>query len=445
MSTLFGAGYVGLRSLVTGIPAAVLLRGPRALADAPVAPKGQYFILQTSGQGDPINANVPGTYTDTKITHSADPTMAPTSMMVGSTPTTAALPWSTLPSSVLARTTFWHIMTNTPVHPREPDVMSLLNTTQANEMLPSLLTKALAPTLGTNVAVDGTITNGTLQQQPITLGAINPSEGLRFGGQALPIIPPLALKATLANPNGTLAGITSLQKLRDDTLSQISDIYRRTATKAQKSYLDSVITSQTQIRSIDQNLLDALAGITDNSVASQITAAIVLIQMNVTPVVAIHIPFGGDNHSDVGLAGEAKQTVAGVASIASLMAQLATAKDVQGTSLVDQVSFLSLNVFGRTIGPVNTDGRQHNPNHQVSLAIGKPFRGGIIGGVAPVGTDYGALAIDSSSGAGQAGGDIPANETLASFGKTVLAAVGVDAATIDKTVTFGKVVKGALA
>src|SRR5262249_13211374 len=139
---------------------------------------------------------------------------------------------------------------------------------------------------------------GTIQTQPITLGATSPSEGLSFGGQALPIIPPLALKATLTNPSGPLAGLTTLQKLRDDTLAKIGDIYRGGATKAQQAYLDSVVVSTTQLRSINQDLLTALGGIKDNSVASQITAAIVLIQMNVTPVIAIHIPFGGDNHAD---------------------------------------------------------------------------------------------------------------------------------------------------
>ena len=41
-----------------------------------------------------------------------------------------------------------------------------------------------------------------------------------------------------------------------------------------------------------------------------------LIQMKVTPVVAIHIPFGGDNHHDAALATETAQTVSGVAAIA---------------------------------------------------------------------------------------------------------------------------------
>jgi len=275
-----------------------------------------------------------------------------------------------------------------------------------------------------------------VQAQPITLGALTPSEGLRFSGQALPLIPPLALKATLTSPSGPLS---NLQALRDHTLGQLDELYRAGANAAQKAYLDQLIQSQAEVRNIRQDLLSQLSSIKDNGVASQITAAVTLIQMNVTPVVAIHIPFGGDNHSDPGLAKEAAQTASGVASIGSLMAQLAAA------GLADQVTLLSLNVFGRTLGPGNADGRGHNENHQVSLAIGKPFRGGVIGGVAPIGHDYGALAIDSASGAGGAGGDVAALETLASFGKTALAAVGASPAATSAAILNGKVIAAALA
>ncbi len=430
MSTLFGAGYVGLRALATGIPASILLRGPRAFADAASTcsdpTRAQFVILQTSSNGDPFNANVPGTYLDPALTHSLDPSMAPTNLMLGGTATRAALPWSTLPQSVLDRSSFWHLMTNTPVHPQEPDVLSLRGTAKGNEMLPSLIAQRMAPCLG------------TIQSQPIALGATSPSEGLSFGGQAQPIIPPLALKATLTSPTGPLAGVTKLQSLRDQTLNELDGIYRGSATKAQKRYLDDLVRSQSEIRGIRQDLLAALGSIKDNGVASQITAAITLIKMKVTPVLTIHIPFGGDNHNDALLGNEALQTVSGVASIASLLAQLKTA------GLEDQVSFVSLNVFGRTLGPTNTDGRQHNSNHQASLAIGKPFRGGIIGGLAPVGSDYGAVAVNSGTGAGGAGGDIAAIDTLASFGKTMLAAVGVDRSTIDGSIKAGKVVEGAL-
>jgi hypothetical protein len=274
-----------------------------------------------------------------------------------------------------------------------------------------------------------------VQAQPITIGATSPSEGLVYGGQALPIIPPLSLKDTLASTPGPL---TNLQKLRDSTLQQLGNLYKNGASASQRAYIDALVTSQQQVRNINQDLLNALSSISDNSVASQITAALTLVQMKVTPVVAIHIPFGGDNHHDAALATESAQTVSGVASIASLMAQLASA------GLQDQVTFLSLNVFGRTLGPANTDGRQHNSNHQVSLAIGKPWRGGVIGGVGPVQGDYGALAIDSKSGRGVAGGDIAAVDSLASFGKTALAAVGVDAATIGTAITSGQVIAPAL-
>jgi len=427
MSALFGAGYVGLRALATGIPAGVLLRGHRALAGGADSctdkSKAQFVILNTSGNGDPINANVPGTYEDVRITHSADPAMAATPLTLGGFATTAALPWSTLPQPVLDRTSFWHIMTNTPVHPKEPDVLSLMGATAAGEMLPSLLAKQLAPCLG------------TVQAQPITLGASSPSEGLSFSGQAQPIIPPLALKATLTSPSG---GLANLQALRDQTLTQLDELYRGSANAGQKAYLDALIRSQAEVRNIRQDLLSSLSSIKDNSVASQITAAVTLIQMNVTPVIAIHIPFGGDNHSDAALANEAKQTISGVASIGSLMTQLAAA------GLADQVTFLSLNVFGRTLGPSNTDGRQHNQNHQVSIAIGKPFKGGVIGGVGPLGGDYGALAINSTTGAGGAGGDLTPAETLASFGRTALAAVGAEATAIAAAITSGKVVPAAL-
>jgi len=107
---------------------------------------------------------------------------------------------------------------------------------------------------------------------------------------------------------------------------------------------------------------------------------------------------------------------------------------------------MSLNVFGRTlIAKTGVSGRDHNPNHQVSITIGKPFKAGVIGGVARVAGDYGALGVDSKSGKGLAtGADIDAGSTLASFGKTALSAVGIDSTTIDTLISTGKVVPAAL-
>jgi hypothetical protein len=425
LSTLFGAGGVGLRALATGLPAAFLANPRRALADlaACVPEKAQSIIFSTSAAGDSINCSVPGTYEDPMIVHSPDPALAPKPLVIRGQTYTAGAPWAALPQKVLDRTVFWHLMTDTPVHSKQPEVLRLMGATPAREMLPSLLARQLAPCLG------------TVQPQPISVGALTPSESLSYGGAALPVIPPLALRATLANPQGPLSG---LQALRTRTLDDLYGLYKEQATPAQKRHLDSLLTSHRQVRSIEQGLLDALSLIKDNAPASQVKAAITLIQMKVSPVVVIHVPFGGDNHRDPGLQLETAETLTGVATIGALMEQLAAA------GLEDRVSFVTLNVFGRTLGPGNNNGRTHNANHQVSLTIGKPFAGGVIGGVVPVDADYGALPLDAKTGAGRPDGEIAAVDTLAAFAQTVHAAVGADPSGIKAPRNTGQVVRAAL-
>jgi hypothetical protein len=432
-STLFGSGLVGLRALATGLPASFLLDPRKALADGTCASqaKAQFILMSTCGTGDPLNANCPGSYVN-GVTHpdwtqplkGYNYTTQTTQIALGGQQYTAAPPWAVLKPDVLARSTFWHLKTNTPVHPKEPDVLKLMGATPKSEMLPSMLAQALAPCLG------------TIQAQPISLGAANPAEALSFGGAPQPVIPPLALRSTLTSA-GPLA---ALQPLRDQTMNSLYDLYKNGASPAQKAYIDEMVTSQQQVRNINQNLLSSLDQIKDNSVASQIIAAIALIQMKITPVLSLHIPWGGDNHRDIGLATEAQQTADAVASIQSLMDALTTAK------LQDQVTFMTLHVFGRTLGPSNTDGRQHNGDHQVSMTISSRFKPGVIGAVAPVpGADYGATNIDSKTGMGSSSGDITALDTLASFGMTMLAAVGADPSGINSPSTTGKVISAALA
>ncbi|MGO9836744.1 MAG: hypothetical protein ACLP1X_21315 [Polyangiaceae bacterium] len=484
MSTLFGAGWVGLRALATGLPASFFINPRKALASPAANKLAQYVIFQTSGNGDPINANVPGMYNDTNgsqgtsgIYHSPSSSMAATSLKVGSWSGQAALPWAqpyqavptvgTAPllgsvpggspvaqwQTILNQTTFWHIATTTPVHPKEPDVLKMMDQTASDEMLVSILSKQLQPELN------------TIQAQPIALGAASPSESLVYGGQAQPLIPPTALKATLTNPTGPLS---SLQKVRDQTMNSLYQLYYKNGTPAQQAYIDSLTLSQTQARNISQSLLSMLDAITDNLVVSQVVAAIALIKMNVTPVLTIHIPFGGDNHRDTALAAETQQTtgvgntgigyssatgLTGVPAIAWLMNQL------YANNLQDQVTFMSLNVFGRTLATSTgcSTGRQHNPNHHVAITIGSGFKAGVVGGVAPATSagaacteggstcDYGAVSFESTTGMGSSSGDVTPATSLPSWGQTMMAAVGIDSATIASSITTGKVISGALA
>lgn len=456
---------IGLRSIASGLPVKMILNPKKALADTQATCTGnlaaaQFVIINTSGNGDPFSCNAPGTYDDPTTGQDLSPLvhpdpvnfpfMAPTKMNLGpaATPYTAAQIWSTLGpgtgnADVLDRTVFCHLMTNTPVHPKEPQVLELMGATQYNEMFPSVLAKQLAPCLG------------TLQTQPISIGATSPSESLAFGGQALPTIPPTALATTLTNATtGPSAGMTKLQALRDQTLNQMYQWYKDPShtTPAQRAYIDSMVTSQSQVRGISQTQLSMLQSITKNDNNGQITAAIALIMMKVTPVIAVHFPFGGDNHSDPNFNNESTQSQTGMQAIVQLMTQL------KANGLYDNVTFLNLNVFGRTMAPYNTSGRQHNQCHQMSLMIGKPFKGGVVGGLTSVDSagnpvavgaskffDYGCTGIDSATGkAVVGGGDIAPVDTLSSWGKTVLTAVGATSDQVNAAITGGKVIQGVL-
>ena len=76
------------------------------------------------------------------------------------------------------------------------------------DMFPSFLSRQLQTCLG------------TVQAQPISIGATTPSEALTYQGAALPIVPPRALQATLTS-SGVLSS-NNLLALRDQTLGDSS-------------------------------------------------------------------------------------------------------------------------------------------------------------------------------------------------------------------------------
>lgn len=435
LTGLLGAGWLGLRAMATGLPVALLADPRRALADDTTCldrTRAQFLIWNTLSTGDPLNANAPGSFDHPEIVHCADPVMARTAIKVRGQTFYGARPWAELPQGVLDRAAFIHHATLTNAHPNQPKVMRLMGAIKRQEMLMSLLAKNLQPCLG------------TVQREPVVIGANGPGEALSYEGRELPIVRPSALRAVLTSPKGPL---TDLQKLRDQDLNRINAIFKQHGTPAQRGFLDDMARTQTEARSIAQDLLDSLSAVTSDGPAGQITAAIALIRMNVSPVVSIRIPFGGDNHSDPDLAREAAETVAGVGSIESLMGQLGAA------GLADRVTFAGMNVFGRTLTnkhrPVDArgNGRDHFASHHVTVLIGKGVKGGVYGGVGVrmTGADVSALPINSLTGKGDLRGDISFEDTLAATGKTIGAAVGVDAAVLADQIEAGKPIRAALA
>lgn len=429
-STLFGAGAIGLRALATGLPIPFLLTPARADDHADRADPGddlsaQYLILSTSSAGDPVNGNVPGTYDFPDIVHPADPAMAKTALRLGERATFAAAPWATLPQAVLDRTLFFHHATLTNKHPNLPKVMGLgaadgEGVAAPREMLPSVLAKHLSARLQ------------TVQREPLSIGG---DEVLSFDGRPLTRLSPTALREALTRGRTPLVGLPAL---RDAALDRLHAELRQHGTRAQRDYLDRRALSRPRARALGEQILDGLAAIKGDQADGQVIAAAALIRMNVAPVVALSIPFGGDNHFDDDLASEAQQTVSGVRRIRELMARL----DEFG--LTDRASFAMVNVFGRTLKRLGRNGRDHWARHHAAVIIGRPFRAGIVGGLAPYGDDYAALGIRSHSGAGSTSGDIPFAETLGALGKTLGRGLGLPEELLDQAVPQGKVVRAAL-
>jgi hypothetical protein len=424
-SAVLGAGLVGLRSLATGLPKSWLL-GERVARAADLTP--QFLILATSGNGDPLNANAPGSFVN-GAQNSPLPELAAAAVAFGESTHQAAKCWGTLPSELRARLAFFHHRTYTNAHPEHRKVMALQGaaksvTGNGQEMLPSLLSSELA------VALD------TIQVEPIPLG----NELITYEGRALDNIDPTGLKSLFDQHDDLLTGLTSL---RDQEIDAIYGELRVNGTRVQRQFLDRYALGREQVRKLGEDLAQLLARLpvdpTDrDSPVDQVIAAVALIKLKVAPVVTIHLPFGGDNHNDSDLTVEAQDTVASIATLGTLWSELAA----QG--LQDQVTFASLNVFGRTLKRNAGGGRNHNQNHHVMTLFGKHVRGGVIGGVDVVDNDFGAVTIDSKTGQPGEGGDIDPLSSLESAGKTLAAALQVPSERIEQRITGGKVVSAAL-
>jgi hypothetical protein len=295
------------------------------------------------------------------------------------------------------------------------------------EMLPSMLSRELAPALG------------TVRAQPISLSG-SFTEAVYYQGAPQPLLTPTTLASVLASPKNGL-GAVDLVKLRDHGLDSLNALVKSHGNTAQKNFVDQYATSTTQLRTLQEGLLTSLSTLKNDNQDSQIQAALILFQMKVTPAVVVHIDFGGDNHSDANLAGEVAGHKSGVATLGKMMDALALAK------MQDQVTFAMMNVFGRTMIAKDVgQGRQHNDGHHVTVMIGSRIKSSVIGGVAPSapGKEYRALAIDSKTGKGSASGDIVYGSTFGAMGQTLAAAVGLSKDTIGTNVLTGAVVPAAL-
>lgn len=420
-------GSIALRSAATGLPTSLLL-GPRyAQAQAFTEGRGRILILFTSSAGDPINANVPGTYEEApEVAHSESPLMEPSNVRLGGQVYTAAKPWADLPQKTLNQTCFFHHATFTPVHQDQAKVMKLMGATDNNEMMVSLFAKELAPMLD------------TVQAVPLSLGARNGSELLTAQGRVLANVGPRSIARALGGPEGPLA---SLHTLRDREIDRIYALYKTYGTRRDRQLIDAWARSRNEVRTVGDSLVGRLSSINSDNEDSQVAAASVLAAMNIAPVFSVKGSFGGDNHTDPNLARETAQTVSGVARMQALMQSI---EELQNEgALKHEVVISTLNVFGRTLSTRGTDGRDHNRGHHVTVMMGSGIRGSVIGGLERTGVDYRCTSIDPETGAPE--GKVSYENTLGSMAKTMGTALGISAERLDTEINLGRPIKAALA
>jgi hypothetical protein len=284
-----------------------------------------------------------------------------------------------------------------------------------------------------------------VQAEPVAVGtAGNALEMVSFTGRTLPTISPTQLKQLLTG--SATDPVVKLRMLRDTTLNTLNTLFKTDGTPEQKAFLDAMASSQTQVRLLAQSLATTLSSITTNDVHGQALAAAALIAAKVTPVVTLHIPFGGDNHTDANLDDETfdhtdhDNTGRGVPGIQAVMDALSS------LSLTDTASFATMNVFGRDLSGTSKvtslGGRDHFGNHAVMVMIGKNVAPGVTGGTGIItGSVYGATGINSATGASTASGDIAQADTGVAAAKTLGAALGIDQSLLKPDFTDNGMVK----
>jgi hypothetical protein len=420
-----GATGLALRSLATGVPMGLLAAPRSAWAQAETPP--QVLVLSTSQSGDAFNAHAPGCPTglpahpDDRLRHAA--------ITLGEVRSNAARPWGELPAALRSRMAFMVHRTNVNAHPEHARVMRLGGAAKGpdgngEDMLVSIIAALTAGALG------------TIQREPVNLG----KPTMTTEGRVLPRVKPTELQDLFAGAEGALQ---SLAPARDRALDALYADLKAQGTRAQRDFLDAYARSRAQARELGQNLGALLEGIpadpdAPDSAADQMRAVAAMASLGVAPAYVVTVPFGGDNHNDPGLESETTDTLAGIDAFGLLWSELGR------YGLADRVTVAQWNVFGRTFDTRGDAGRNHNGAAHTTMLFGARVKAGVYGGHARNGDDWAAQGIDPATGAGVERGGIAPEDTLASMGKTLCAAVGLDAATIDARVRAGQVITAAL-
>ena len=423
-----GGTRLALVAAATGVPASFLTHRSMARADPGDAPT--FTIFHTSSRGEPVNVNCPGSYVADAHNNPA-PSLAATPVVLGEETVTGAAPWAVLPTALRNRLQFFHHASFTIAHSEYPDILAChgaIKDEEGNgvESLPSAIAQENAAALD------------TVQIEPVDLRRGHRS--VFFAGNPIPLTPPSAIQDLFGGSGGELE---ALAELRDAHLDQLHASLKDEGTAAERRFLDRYAMSRAQARAMGEELGSLLAAVSqgDDGPVAQAITAVAMMKLNLSPVILVHFGFGGDNHNDAELAEEELESVAAIEAIGVLWDELVAA------GLENRATFVTFDVFGRTLVRNAAGGRDHQANHHVMAMFGPCVRPGVVGGVEKVGAGgrpFAAQPIDAATGRAAPDGDVPRDASLTAAAATLAAATGVPTDRIEQRVVGGKIVAGAL-
>jgi hypothetical protein len=451
INSLGGTVSLSLASMVTGLPASFLLNRSVYAAEG-VSKKPRFTIFCGSDGGESYNCSGPGSFPmpnqpnsplhkihrvarGTRISpikmdidgvlYDAKSLSTAAQINPGDPRSMGAQAFLALPESFRKHlVTYWH-HTHTGSHGDFSEVLEAFGefkgATGRNGVaqLPEILAYELAEPLG------------SVMSKPISLA----KAGTYKANSA----------ALLSNSPGKIKSIFNIDGdsndfslMRDTLLDNVYKDVVANGNSEQRKFMDDYAISRNAAVSAGDSLKALLARIVGNpdgdpliTLTNDFMAALVLVKAKMSPVVTMELYFSRDNHSDELMQQELTLSLTAIKGLKYFW-------DVANLeSLADEINLVFFSIFGRTTS-LNFEGRNHAPYFTAGFIHNTDLRGMVVGGA---GDGLSSASINPLTGQVDENGIIRRDNSLSSFGKTILAAAGVSSFRQDERVPHGHVVR----
>ncbi|MEL6545547.1 MAG: hypothetical protein AAFQ82_13030, partial [Myxococcota bacterium] len=342
---------LSLRSAITGLPLPFLLNRSVKAAQDPA----KIMILASSAAGEGANVNGPGTYEpglEEQFQHprvgeaDREDIFAQTvngvslgvgdlensiELMLGNQRVRMAQAYRALLPETLEHLAWFQHRTNVGIHPEYPSVLKNQGAVRGpdgrgSEEIPSAIAQETAEHLGTTTKTPFVLGGGNLTHEGAPIASYSPTQA----------------RTLAASVGDAVGGTENFGRLYEFFIDRTYADVKANGTETQKRYLDRHASSRKQAREFGDGLAELLAGITDDSITSELRAAVAVAKLRLAPVVVTSFRFTGDNHSDAFLSEEVNHTLAMVNSVDAFW------KEASAMGVINDVVFATLNVFGRS-------------------------------------------------------------------------------------------------